>query len=166
MPNDKVSQSLPERIELVYRSLSRGDAQVELPWHVLVLADFMQRHDGTALARRARHPINKHNFDEVMARFGIELDFSVPNRLSNDPDGQLPVKLAIGGRSGLSPDAIAKQVPELRQCLRIREVLVALKAGLTRADFQTRLTEALNDPSIAGELRKLAAPIAGLIAQS
>ncbi|MBQ1421074.1 MAG: type VI secretion system contractile sheath small subunit, partial [Desulfovibrio sp.] len=78
-----------ERVNIVYRPAT-GDAkeEVELPLKLVVLGDFTLRPDDRMVEDRAPVNIDKDNFNDVMKGQGLGLQFSVPNKLADDPEAQ------------------------------------------------------------------------------
>lgn len=121
-----------ERVNIRYKPAT-GDAkeEVELPHKLLVIGDFTQREDATALGERRRISVNKDNFEDVMRSQQLSLTISVPNKLSDEPDaGSMPVTLNVATLKDLEPDAVARQVPELQKLLDLRAALTSLKGPL------------------------------------
>lgn len=137
-----------ERVNIIYRS-STGDAQeeVELPLRFLVMGDFTGRADDTPLEQRAPINVDKDNFDEVLAAHKVNLQLSVPNKLSEEPGAELSVSLNFEKMRDFNPDNICQQVPELRSLLDLREALTALKGPMGNVPaFRRRLQAILDDP--------------------
>lgn len=120
-----------ERINIKYRS-EQGGAQeaIELPFKMMVLGDFTQRTDERAIEERKPISIDKDNFDEVLRNQKVAVHFNVPNRLSEEEDAEMRVSLAFDSIRDFAPENVARQVPELKKMLELREALVALKGPL------------------------------------
>jgi type VI secretion system protein ImpB len=131
MPPSSGSVAPKERINIKYVPAT-GDQrlEVELPLKLLVTGDFKGRLDPLALEDRQPVAINKNTFDEVLAKADVHLAMAVPALLGNDPDATLGVHLRFSAIEDFSPDAIARQVPEMRQLLELRAALVALKGPI------------------------------------
>ncbi|MCK8501661.1 type VI secretion system contractile sheath small subunit [Myxococcus sp. MISCRS1] len=136
-----------ERVNIVYKS-ETGNAQseVELPLKVLVVGDYTGRQDERPVEERAPINIDKGNFNEVMAKQGLSLDVSVPNKLSNEPDASMSVSLKFQTLADFTPEGIVNQVPELHQLLQLRAALNALKGPLGNVPaFRKKIQALLGD---------------------
>ena len=136
-----------ERVNILYKSAT-GDAQeeTELPLKVLMLGDFTGRTDDTPLENRKPINVDKQNFNEVMAKQDLEVSLSVPDKLSDEKDASLAVKLQFQSLSDMTPEGIVAQVPELRQLLELRAALNALKGPLGNVPaFRKKLQALLGD---------------------
>ncbi|AKF82214.1 type VI secretion system protein ImpB [Myxococcus fulvus] len=136
-----------ERVNIVYKS-ETGNAQseVELPLKVLVVGDYTGRQDERPVEERAPINIDKGNFNEVMAKQGLSLDVSVPNKLSNEPDASMSVSLKFQTLADFTPEGIVNQVPELHQLLQLRAALNALKGPLGNVPaFRKKIQTLLGD---------------------
>ena len=145
-----------ERVNIVYRPAG-GDAQaeVELPFKMLVLGDFTLCEDDEPLEEKKPINIDKDNFNEVLKAQKISLQLNVPNKLSNnaDPEEFLATHLAFNSINDFSPDSIVEQVPELRQMIELREALKALKGPLGNLpEFRKRLQEIVSDEGVRQRL--------------
>ncbi|HCL5270240.1 TPA: type VI secretion system contractile sheath small subunit [Salmonella enterica] len=120
-----------ERISIKYTPKIDGvPTDIELPLNLLVTGNLKGAPDETPLDERTAVSVNRHNLDAVIAEAGTEREFSVPAELNDVPDGSLHINLKIKSMSDLSPDSIARQVPEIKKLLELREALVALKSPM------------------------------------
>ncbi|AYG61905.1 type VI secretion system contractile sheath small subunit [Rhizobium jaguaris] len=122
-----------ERVNIRYKPAT-GDAkeEVELPLKMVFLADYTMRADDTPVEDRSLINVNKENFNEVMKSHNLSLDMSVDNKLVDESseEGQMTVSLKFDNLNDFTPEAIARQTPELKKLLELREALVALKGPL------------------------------------
>src|SRR5690606_11850180 len=121
--------------------------ELELPLKLMVLGDVTQREDERQIEDRKPISIDKHNFDEVLAKQELNLTLTVPNRLQDDPQQEdLAVKLQINSMKDFNPASLVEQVPELRQLMELRDALVALKGPLGNAPaFRKAIESVLGD---------------------
>ena len=143
-----------ERVNIVYRT-TIGDVKedVELPLKTLILGDFTGKVDERPLEEREPINIDKDNFNEVMKAQGITLNFSVPNKLSDNPEDELDVNLKIEAINDLGPEAIARQIPELQQLLELRDALRALKGPLANVpEFRKKIQQLIKDETAREKL--------------
>jgi type VI secretion system protein ImpB len=145
-----------ERINIVYKSLRDGvQEEIELPLKLMVLGDFSFRADSTPLEERKAVGLDKDNFNEVMASQKISASFNVANKLSGKEGDEMPVNLNIGSMKDFTPAEVAKQVPEMKKLLELREALVALKAPLGNSvAFRKKLEQLISDPAQREKLMK------------
>ncbi|WP_407657524.1 type VI secretion system contractile sheath small subunit [Limnobaculum xujianqingii] len=156
MAGKKGSVAPKERINIKYTTETNGQvAEKELPFHVLVTGDFTGKTQDTPIEERKPISIDKYTFDSVMANAGIELEFSVPNRLEDDSkvESEIPIKLKVETLKDLSPDSIAQAVPELKKLIELRESLVALKGPLgNKPAFRAQIEAILGDETSREQL--------------
>jgi type VI secretion system protein ImpB len=131
-----------ERVNIVYRPAT-GDAkeEVELPLKVLIMGDFTGQRDDRPVEER--DPVN---IDEVLKARNINLDVTVPNKLSGKDDDEMNVSLKFESMKDFNPESIAKNTPELNRLLELREALSALKGPLSNIpEFRKKIQELIKD---------------------
>ncbi|MEO5618522.1 MAG: type VI secretion system contractile sheath small subunit [Candidatus Eisenbacteria bacterium] len=145
-----------ERINIVYKSLRDGvQEEIELPLKLMVVGDFTFREDGTPLEERKTVQLDKDNFNDVMAQQKVNATFNVANKLSGKEGDEMPVNVNFGTMKDFSPSEVARQVPELKKLLDLREALVGLKSPLGNSvAFRKKLEELLKDPAQREKLMK------------
>jgi type VI secretion system protein ImpB len=144
-----------ERVNIVYKS-NTGDQseEIELPLKLLVLGDFTGKTNDETVEDRSPLNINKDNFNDVMSGLNLSLDMNVGDTLSEDND-EMPVHLKIKSIKDLSPDSIAKQVPELNDMLEMRKALLALKGPLGNVPaFRKTIQKILNEDDSRAQMMK------------
>ncbi|MFN3581574.1 MAG: type VI secretion system contractile sheath small subunit [Pseudomonas sp.] len=138
-----------ERVNVTFTPTTGGNQEeVELPLKLMVLGDFTQRPDDRTIEQRKPISIDKNNFDEVLGKQELSLNFVVPNRLRNDDnaDDSLNVNLQINSMKDFNPASLVAQVPELQKLMELRDALVALKGPLGNAPaFRKAIESVLSD---------------------
>jgi len=145
-----------ERVNIVYRPAT-GDAkeEIELPLKLLVVGDFTSTPDGRMIEEREPINIDKDNFNEVLKAQNLNLDLTVPNKLSDDPDAELNVSVKFESIKDFEPEAIAKNTPELNKLLELREALNSLKGPMSnRPEFRKKIQELIKDEAAREQLLK------------
>jgi len=145
-----------ERVNIVYRPAT-GDAkeEVELPLKLLIVGDFTGREDDRTLEEREPINIDKDNFDEVLKAQKLNLDLTMPNKLSEDPEEEMSVSLKFDSLKDFEPEAIAKNTPELNKLLELREALASLKGPMSnRPEFRKKIQQLIKDEAAKEKLLK------------
>ena len=143
-----------ERVNIVYRP-AIGDAkeEVELPLKMLVLGDFTFKPDDRRVEDREPINVDKDNFNEVLNAQNINVDITVPNKMSGEPDEEINLKLKFDSIKDFGPEAIVKNTPELSQLLELRKALTALKGPLSNVpSFRKKIQELVKDDEAREQL--------------
>lgn len=138
-------QKPPSRVDLTL-DVATGDAdeEVELPLRLLVMSDLTGRQEDTPLDDREIVSITSTNFEEVMASYDLGLEYTVPDRLTEE--GELKVELDFEGMDSFEPEAVAQQVPELSRLLAARNLLKDLRNRLiSMGEFREELEKIIGD---------------------
>lgn len=101
----------------------------ELPFKMLILADFSHDIIPIAIKKRERIAISKENFDNVIAEISPQLNLMIPNTICNQ-GSELAIDLKFNKLADFHPDQIVKQVTELQNLLAMRNLLKELKANI------------------------------------
>jgi len=113
-----------ERINIVYKpATGDGQEELELPLKLMVMGDFTNKEDDTAIEDR-----------DVL---------SVDKKLSDEADDEIPVELSIGGMKDFEPESIARQVPEVNALLELREALTTLKGPMGNVPAFRKLLQSI-----------------------
>jgi type VI secretion system protein ImpB len=135
----------PPRVMIQY-DVDTGGAmkKVELPFVVGVLADLsaQSKVDKRPLPQRRFVPIDRDNFNDVMAKAEPRLAYTVEDKLTNDPAKKISVELMFKSLQDFDPAKVAEQVPILRKLLQMRR---RLKELLSRTEGNDKLVGLLQD---------------------
>lgn len=137
-------------------NLHTGGAQkkFELPLKLLVTGDFSNGQDNRPLSEREKVNINKNNFNSVLGEFSPSVNLTVENTLAGDGSEE-NVKLTFREMKDFEPEAVARQIPQLKAMLAMRNLLRDLKSNLLdNVTFRKELEHILIDPSLSNELRR------------
>lgn len=137
-------------------NLHTGGAQkkIELPLKLLVTGDFSNGQDNRPLSEREKVNINKNNFNSVLGEFSPSVNMTVENTLAGDGSEE-NVKLTFREMKDFEPEAVARQIPQLKAMLAMRNLLRDLKSNLLdNVTFRKELEHILKDPSLSSELRR------------
>jgi type VI secretion system protein ImpB len=165
----KVGRVRPPRVQITYDVEDYGQPKkIELPFVIGVLGDFKgdlrKDEELPALKDKSRRffEITPDTFGPTMAALKPYLHLVVENKLSDSAQtGKLVVDLdfakdaAAEGVRVFDPANVARQVPELRKLLELREQLASLKSKVQGKDkFDKLLRDLLADVASDAEKRK------------
>ena len=130
----KLERVRPPRVNISYDVETGGAIEMkQLPFVMGVLGDFSGQpvEPLAKLKDRKFVEVTLDNFDDVLASMKPHLQFSVENKLSDDPNaGKIGVDLTFKSLDDFSPDAVARQVGPLRELLDLRTKLSDLRGTL------------------------------------
>ena len=136
----------PPRVHITYDVETGGAIEMkELPFVMGVLGDFTGQPSEPLpkLKERKFVEVTPDNFDEVLASMKPHLSFAVENKLSEDADaGKIGVDLHFKSLDDFSPDAVAKQIPAVKQLLDLRTKLSDLRGTLQGNDKLDEILQA------------------------
>ncbi|MEZ6092564.1 MAG: type VI secretion system contractile sheath small subunit [Pirellulaceae bacterium] len=143
------------RVQVTYDVDTGGATESkELPLVVGVMADLSGQpaQPNAPLKERKFVPIDRDNFDEVLAKSNARVSARVDNKLTDD-DTQMSVDLRFRSLEDFEPEQVARQVPALRELLEMRTQLSNLLGKLEGNDkLEELLTEVLENSEAAKSL--------------
>ncbi|MCK1067807.1 type VI secretion system contractile sheath small subunit [Pluralibacter gergoviae] len=127
--------------------------KTELPLKLLVTGDFSNGQDHAPLSEREKVNINKNNFDAVLSDYSPQVNLTVENTLAGDGREE-NIRLTFRNMKDFTPEQVARQIPQLKAMLAMRNLLRDLKANLLdNQTFRKELEKILLDPALSAELR-------------
>jgi type VI secretion system protein ImpB len=163
---DKVGRVRAPRVHITYQ-VEKGGAMVmkELPFVMGVLGEFSANPKETdkKLKERDFVEVNLQNFDKVLKDMAPQLKYTVPNKLSTDPDaGEIPVDLTFESMQDFAPDRVAQRVEPLKKLLDLRTKLADLRGSLQGNDkLEAMLQETMKDADKMAQLKSELGPSGG-----
>ncbi|WP_345829355.1 type VI secretion system contractile sheath small subunit [Pantoea sp. BRR-3P] len=154
MSNSYQNEIPKARINLKLDLHTGGSAKkTELPLKLLVTGDFSNGQEDRPLSEREKINVNKNNFNSVLADIAPSVNLIVPNTLAGDGSEE-NVALNFRDMKDFEPEQVARQIPQLRAMLAMRNLLRDLKSNLLdNVTFRKELEAILKDPALSDELR-------------
>ncbi|WP_152223629.1 type VI secretion system contractile sheath small subunit [Pseudomonas sp. SCB32] len=162
MASDSFQNEVPKARVNIKLDLHTGGAQkkVELPLKLMVMGDYSNGREQRPLSERVKVDINRNNFNSVLSEFHPNVTLAVPNTLTDD-GSDTSIELTFRQMKDFEPEHVARQVPELRAMLAMRNLLRDLKSNLLdNATFRRELERILKDDALSDELRAELAQLA------
>jgi type VI secretion system protein ImpB len=160
--SNSFQNEIPKARVNIKLDLHTGGAQkkVELPLKLLVMGDYSNGKENRPLSEREKVNINKNNFDSVLAEYTPSLNLTVENTLAGDRSEE-NVSLSFREMKDFEPEQVARQIPQLRAMLAMRNLLRDLKSNLLdNATFRKELETILKDDALSDDLRNELAALA------
>ena len=144
------SKARESRVNIAISDRLRGGAEPELPFRVLVMGDYTQKDDKRDIYDRKPVDVSKSNFDSVMQSFNLSLDLAVKDSIGGE--GEMPVSLKFGTLKDFRPESVARQVPQLKKLLELRDAMKALRPKMGDKAAQKELMGAIKDPEVRDKI--------------
>jgi len=160
--SNSFQEEIPKARVNIKLDLHTGGAQkkVELPLKLMVMGDYSNGKEIRPLSEREKVNINKNNFNSVLADFSPSLNLTVENTLTGDHSEE-SVSLNFKEMKDFEPEQVARQIPQLRAMLAMRNLLRDLKSNLLdNATFRKELEIILKDDNLSDDLRAELAALA------
>lgn len=142
----KLERVRPPRVQISYDVETGGAIEMkELPFVMGILGDFTGQpvEPLAKLKDRQFVEVTPDNFDDVLSSMKPHLQFSVENKLSEDPNaGKLGIDLNFRSMDDFSPEAVAQQVKPLKELLDLRTKLADLRGTLQGNDKLEEILQA------------------------
>ena len=153
--NDEIPKS---RLMLRYKTEVDGELKdKELPFRLLVVGDLSQglskdrKEDFEE--RKVRHMDG--TIDSMMNDMGMELNISVPNRITPSKSPNLDVCLRIDSMKSFQPGVIAESVPQLRSLIKLREMVQEFESTVdNNKGFRNLVKDILRDEATLDKIKK------------
>jgi type VI secretion system protein ImpB len=147
-----VGRNRAPRVHISYRDPHDENANVELPFVVAVMADLSGNASDKPKPRvddRSFVDVSSANFNDVMSKIEPAVAMIVEDRISDNPDSKLGMKLTFRSMKDFEPGRIATQVPAMKALLEARQQLVSLLTTMqTRTEAQDLVRKLLSDPEL------------------
>ncbi|CAM3512426.1 type VI secretion system-associated protein [Rouxiella silvae] len=160
--SNSFQEEIPKARVNIQLDLHTGGAKkkVELPLKLMVMGDYSNEKDQSSLSERKKTSINKNNFNNVLADFNPLLNLTVKNTLSGE-NSEENIKLRFKNMKDFEPEQVARQIPQLRALLSMRNLLRDLKSNLLdNATFRKELEVILKSDVLSDDLRSELAALA------
>ncbi|NUU64695.1 type VI secretion system contractile sheath small subunit [Enterobacteriaceae bacterium BIT-l23] len=153
--SDSFQKEIPKARINLKLDLHTGGAskKTELPLKLLVAGDFSNGQETAPLSEREKVNVNKNNFNSVLSEFSPSVNLTVENTLAGDGSEE-NINLTFRDMKDFTPEQVARQIPQLKAMLAMRNLLRDLKANLLdNVTFRKELEKILRDPALSDELR-------------
>lgn len=153
--SNSYQSEIPKARVNIKLDLHTGGSQkkVELPLKLLAVGNYSNGAEKRPVSEREKVNITKNNFDAVLAEFSPSVNLSVENTLADD-GSEDNVSLSFRSMKDFEPEQVARQIPQLKAMLAMRNLLRDLKANLLdNQAFRKELEKILLDPTLSAELR-------------
>ncbi len=144
-----VAPKIAQRVKVAILPSSDAKESVELDYRMLITGNFSKSEPGSqgpVKDRRLRTIGNKGDYKRVLKDLNPKLKMTISNKLSDDPEAKMEVKLDFQDIKDFHPDEIVKKVEPLQKLLDARERLKELKLAVLRdANLKKALEGVIKD---------------------
>src|SRR5262245_12424398 len=164
--HDKLGRVRAPRVHITYQ-VETGGAMVmkELPFVMGVLGDFSSNPKQTdkKLKERDFVEVNLQNFDKVLKDMAPQVKYTLPNKLSSDPDaGEIPIDLTFESMKDFESDRMAQRDESHKKILELRTKLADLRGSIQGNDkLEAMLQETMKDADKMAQLKSELGPSGG-----
>jgi type VI secretion system protein ImpB len=152
-----ISRNRKPRVHITYEDPYDAEKLIELPFVMGVLADLSGNSSEVEKPDMNERPlldIDMDNFDKRMTAIEPGLSMKVPNKLNDNPNEKLSVKVTFRKMEDFSPAAIARQIPATAKLLQAREQLSNLLRYMDgKVAAEDTLKKLLADPQLMAALK-------------
>lgn len=155
MASNSFQNEVPKARVNIRLDLHTGGAQrkVELPLRLMLMGDYSNGREQRSLSARNKVDINKNNFDSVLAEYSPTLKVCVENTLL-ECASETVAELSFRAMKDFEPEQVARQIPQLRALLAMRNLLRDLKSNLLDNNtFRQEFERILRDDTLSNDLR-------------
>jgi type VI secretion system protein ImpB len=146
------------RVQITYDVETNGAMEkVELPFVVGVMADLSGQPKDPLKPMKERKfvPIDRDNFNDVLAKSAPRVALKVANKLTGEEDSKLAVELNFKSFDDFDPARVAEQVGPLRELLHMRQQLAQLMTKMEGNDkLEALLSQVMGNTEQAMALAK------------
>ncbi|HGJ67236.1 TPA: type VI secretion system contractile sheath large subunit [bacterium] len=138
----------------------KDDDQMPLmPLRILVLSELAPRDLKNGISNvSAKYRIDKDNFGLVLSQIASKVSLNVPDKITGGKD-DLIIDLPLRDINSFKPDAIAENIPILKEFLDLRDLLNSLKEHkLTPEEIEERLDRSIIGSEITSKVRSILFP--------
>lgn len=162
MSSSSFQNEVPKVRVNIKLDLHTGGAQkkIELPLKLMLMGGYSNGREQRPLSEIDKIDINKNNIDNALGEFSPSLKLAVDNTLADDAS-DTSVELNFQRMKDFEPEQVARQIPQLRALLAMRNLLRDLKSNLLdNLTFRHELERILKDDALSNELRAELAALA------
>lgn len=155
-----VQDEMPKsRITLTYKTEVDGEAAVvNLPLRLLILGDFSagsSKDRQLDLEERRIRNLDGKNTSDVMKDMNTHLDITVANKINPSSAENLHVSLSVNNMNAFSPKEVAKQVPQIRSLLMLKQLLLELQADIAnKKELNLLLNKLYSDKNAIADFKE------------
>lgn len=147
------------RITLQYPTEVNGKkVKKELPFRMMVMGDFSlgkSKDRQVDFDMREVRQLDGKNLDKTIADMGINLNFTVENKIDPSNAGELEVNIPVKNVKSFNPASVAESVPKIKSLNLMKQLLVELQSTTdNNKSFRRKLNEILKSSDRIKELKE------------